>query len=89
MSENVLVVGRCRPFSEKEKKAGHSNITEINVKNGSVKLLNPKNPSEAKQFSFDAMFDANCTQLEVYKATSHKIVEASLEGYNGTIFCYG
>jgi hypothetical protein len=88
-SENVLVVGRCRPFSEKEKQAGHSNITAIDTKAGSIKLANPKSPSDSKMFSFDAMFDENCTQMQVYNATARGIVDAALEGYNGTVFVYG
>ena len=88
-SENVLVVGRCRPFSEKEKQAGHSNITAIDTKAGSIKLSNPKTPSDSKMFSFDAMFDENCTQMQVYNATARGIVDAALEGYNGTVFVYG
>ncbi|KAJ3305617.1 Kinesin-like protein kif3b [Kappamyces sp. JEL0829] len=88
-AENVLVVGRCRPFNEKEKQAGHTNITQIDTKNGSIKLQNPKNPSDAKMFSFDAMFDETCTQMQVYNATAKGIVDAALNGYNGTVFVYG
>ncbi len=88
-SENVLVVGRCRPFNEKEKQAGHSNITAIDTKAGSIVLSNPKTPTDTKRFSFDAMFDETCTQMQVYNATARGIVDAVLDGFNGTVFVYG
>lgn len=62
-SENVIVVGRCRPFSEKEKAAGHTKVSEMNTKNGSINLSNPKNTSDTKTFSFDAVFDEDATQV--------------------------
>jgi hypothetical protein len=89
MAENVLVVGRCRPFNEKEKQAGHSNVTSIDTVNGSIRLSNPKNSSDTKMFSFDAMFDENCTQMQVYNKTARGIVDSALGGYNGTVFVYG
>jgi hypothetical protein len=62
-SENILVVARCRPFSEKESAAGHSKVVEINCKAGSITLLNSKNESETKTFSLDAVFDEDSTQV--------------------------
>lgn len=60
--ENVIVVCRCRPFSDMEKQAGHSQISEIDSKTGVIKLNNPKIPADVKTFTFDAVFDENCTQ---------------------------
>ncbi|KAJ3273827.1 Kinesin-like protein kif3b [Terramyces sp. JEL0728] len=87
--ENVIVVGRCRPFSEKEKLAGHTKVAEMNKKNGSIMLSNPKNTLDVKTFSFDAVFDEDSTQSEVYNSTARTIVEAALGGFNGTVFVYG
>lgn len=87
--ENVLVVLRCRPFSEKEKAAGHKNIVEIQTNKGFVSLKNPKNESDAKSFTFDGCFDESVTQTEVYDNTARIIVDAVLEGFNGTVFAYG
>ncbi|KAJ3321704.1 Kinesin-like protein kif3b [Boothiomyces sp. JEL0866] len=87
--ENVIVVGRCRPFSEKEKLAGHTKIAEMNRKSGAIMLTNPKNPSDVKTFSFDAVFDEDSTQSEVYNSTARIIVDAALGGFNGTVFVYG
>jgi kinesin family protein 3/17 len=62
-AENVLVVGRCRPFSEKEMQCGHTKIVEMNKSTATIILQNPKTPSDIKTFSFDAVFDEESTQV--------------------------
>jgi len=52
------------------------------------------NPSSAnaeppKQFTFDSVYDHTNTQREIYEETALPIVRAAMEGYNGTVFCYG
>jgi len=56
-----------------------------------VTLQNPKaDASEPpKSFTFDAVYDWNCTQKEIYEQTAKPIVNSVMEGYNGTIFAYG
>lgn len=88
-TENVIVTIRCRPFSEKEKAAGHKKIVQIDPQTASISIVNPKNESDVKNFTFDAAFDENCKQVEVYDATARIIVDAVLGGFNGTVFCYG
>ncbi|KAJ2996190.1 Kinesin-like protein kif3b [Globomyces sp. JEL0801] len=85
VSENVIVVGRCRPFNEKEKAAGHSKVAEMDKKKGMIMLSNPKASNDMKTFSFDAVFDEDSTQVKLYKETGHKkfLVRVSfLEIYN-------
>jgi kinesin family protein 5 len=40
-------------------------------------------------FTFDHVFQPNCSQEEVYSAVGHEVVEAAFEGFNGTVFAYG
>ncbi|KAI8588190.1 P-loop containing nucleoside triphosphate hydrolase protein [Geranomyces variabilis] len=89
--EAVKVVVRCRPFSEKEKAAGHSNVVTINKEAATVGIIDPKAPNDPlpKTFTFDSVFDIQSTQQEVYNKTARPIVESVLAGYNGTIFAYG
>ncbi|TPX38124.1 hypothetical protein SmJEL517_g00160 [Synchytrium microbalum] len=90
--EAVKVVVRVRPFSEKEKNAGHSNIVSIDHKDAVVRVVDPRPGGAAeppKSFTFDSAFDSNCLQIDVYNITARPIVESVLEGYNGTIFAYG
>ncbi|EGF80786.1 hypothetical protein BATDEDRAFT_11069 [Batrachochytrium dendrobatidis JAM81] len=90
-AENVMVVCRCRPFSEKEKAAGHFKICNIDPKNCVISLKNPKQESDIKTFTFDSAFDEGCTQASdlVYSETAQVIVDAALEGFNGTVLVYG
>ncbi|KAI8911609.1 P-loop containing nucleoside triphosphate hydrolase protein [Gorgonomyces haynaldii] len=89
MSENVQVVCRCRPFNERELAGGHTNVTDIKPDRGTISLKNPKQESDVKAFTFDAVFDDTCTQMEVYSRTARSIVDSVLEGFNGTVFVYG
>ncbi|KAK9824688.1 hypothetical protein WJX72_012423 [[Myrmecia] bisecta] len=50
---------------------------------------NVKGSEGLKSFTFDAVFDWNSTQQEVYEDTAKPIVESVMEGYNGTVFAYG
>jgi DNA polymerase II small subunit/DNA polymerase delta subunit B len=76
--ENVLVVVRCRPFSDKEKLNGHLHISSIDDTTGVIKLLNPKNNEDTKTFTFDQAFDESCTQQGVYNKTAKPIVDGIL-----------
>jgi kinesin family protein 3/17 len=91
--EAVKVIVRCRPFSEKEKAAGHTNIVQMDTKTGSVTIEDPRTGNGQgdipKTFTFDTVFDSNCTQNEVYSLTAREIVDGVLQGYNGTVFAYG
>ena len=87
--ETVKVIVRCRPLSQKELTESHTNIISTNSKESSISLANPQNKQEIKSFTFDATFGVEATQAEVYQKTAYPIVEAVLNGYNGTIFAYG
>ena len=90
--DNVQVVVRCRPLFGKEIAENSERIVEMDVSRGQVSLRNPKETTErsdVKNYTFDKIFDWNCTQRDVYDGAAARIVDASVEGYNGTIFCYG
>ncbi|KAJ3197387.1 Kinesin-like protein kif3b [Irineochytrium annulatum] len=87
--EAVKVIVRCRPFSEKEKAAGHSCVVEINKDLATVAILDSKGQDPPKTFTFDSVFDWTSKQLDVYNTTARPIVESVLNGYNGTILAYG
>ena len=61
--ENVLVVVRCRPFSENESAAGHSRVCDIDTSTAIIKMTNPNVDGDIKTFSFDATFDEQSTQV--------------------------
>lgn len=89
-TDNVQVVVRCRPLFGKELGEGRQTIVEMDVLSGSVSLKHPKgHDGEKKKFTFDKIFGETNTQRDVYDGAASEIVNASIEGYNGTIFCYG
>nr|XP_033819713.1 kinesin-like protein KIF3B isoform X3 [Geotrypetes seraphini] len=90
-SESVRVVVRCRPMNSKEIAAGYEKVVDVDVKLGQVAVKNPKGASTElpKMFTFDAVYDWNAKQFELYDETFRPLVESVLQGFNGTIFAYG
>uniref|UniRef100_A0ABM5F8U9 Kinesin-like protein n=1 Tax=Pogona vitticeps TaxID=103695 RepID=A0ABM5F8U9_9SAUR len=90
-SEALKVAVRCRPMSRKEAAAGCEAIVAVDVPLGQVSLRHPRAaPGEpAKTFTFDAVYDAAARQADLYDETVRPLVEAVLQGFNGTLFAYG
>ncbi|XP_040204151.1 kinesin-like protein KIF3C isoform X1 [Rana temporaria] len=90
-SEALKVVVRCRPISRKEEAAGYDRIVAMDVKLGQVTIRSPRaNPGELpKTFTFDAVYDANSKQTDLYDETVRPLIDSVLQGFNGTIFAYG
>ncbi|KAL1138706.1 hypothetical protein AAG570_008768, partial [Ranatra chinensis] len=89
--ENVRVVARVRPLSQKEVEANYISIVSVNRINGTVTVKNPSASSQElpKVFAFDVVFGVDSKQMDVYNETARPIVEKVLAGYNGTILAYG
>lgn len=88
----VQVVVRCRPMDEKESVRGYSRVVEVVPSRGVVEIRNPReDPSRdsVKVFTFDAVYDWNSNQAELYEETVRPLVSSVLDGFNGTIFAYG
>ncbi|XP_033105964.1 kinesin-II 85 kDa subunit-like [Anneissia japonica] len=90
-SDTVQVVVRCRPLNEKEKSKGFKMAVKVDETMGQIRVTNPNAPSgePPKTFTFDTVFAPASKQVDVYNQTARRIVNAVLEGYNGTIFAYG
>ncbi|KAL1334301.1 hypothetical protein HN51_063234 [Arachis hypogaea] len=92
----ILVFVRLRPMNKKEKEAGSRcsvrvvnrrdvYLTEFANENDYLRL----NRVRGRHFTFDAAFPESATQQEVYSTTTSELVEAVLQGRNGSVFCYG
>ncbi|GAX80379.1 hypothetical protein CEUSTIGMA_g7818.t1 [Chlamydomonas eustigma] len=81
-SECIKVVARCRPLSTTEINEQRKSIVSI-VPPTSVKV------NEDKAFVLDQVFGPDSTQENVFDTVAKPIVDAVLNGYNGTIFAYG
>ena len=61
-----------------------SNIGLVEIKNPKAEATDPP-----KQFTFDAAYDQQSKQKDLYEETFAPLVNSVLEGFNGTIFAYG
>ena len=84
-AEAVKVVVRCRPLNGKEVSDGRERIVDMDTKIGQVMLRNPKadGSEPPKTFTFDAVYDWNSTQKDVYEESAKHIVNSCMQGYNG------
>ncbi|KAF7806316.1 kinesin-like protein KIN-8A isoform X2 [Senna tora] len=96
IENRILVFVRLRPMGKKEKEAGSRccvkivnrrevYLTEFASENDYLRL----NRLRGRHFTFDASFPDSATQQEVYSTTTSELVEAVLQGRNGSVFCYG
>ncbi|KAK0183234.1 hypothetical protein PV327_001294 [Microctonus hyperodae] len=87
MSESVKVAVRCRPMSQGELTAGCQNVITIDSISKNCTLDGAG--GGGKVYQFDATFGPESSTERVYEDVGSVIVEAVLEGYNGTVFAYG
>ncbi|KAL7388381.1 hypothetical protein ABVT39_012780 [Epinephelus coioides] len=91
-SESVKVVVRCRPLNQKDESNGPAGgIVQMDLRLGQVILRNPRAPASEPQktFTFDAVYDANSKQRDLYDESVRPLIDSVLAGFNGTIFAYG
>ena len=87
----VKVVIRTRPtadFAQRNLEIDPStgSITIKIDKNEKAGLIN--NQTDAWKFSFEKILH-NASQDEVYEASASEIIQSVVEGFNGTVLCYG
>lgn len=90
-SDNVRVVVRCRPLSEKEVGSNMKAAVKCDEVRGTITIQQPdaRSGDVPKVFTFDRVFGPESKQTDVYNDAARAIVESVIEGYNGTIFAYG
>lgn len=75
---------------EKEIAGGHERVIEMFPDRGLIELRNISQKGDPlKQFTFDAVYDWNSKQSDLYDEAARPLVDSVLEGYNATIFAYG
>lgn len=89
--ENVRVVVRVRPLNDKEIANHCQNVIDVDTFSSIISIRNPNTTRDepVKTFTFDAVFDSESTQVDIYNETARPIIDKVLQGYNGTIFAYG
>ncbi|XP_042904439.2 kinesin heavy chain isoform X1 [Parasteatoda tepidariorum] len=81
-SQKIKVVCRIRRKAEDEEDSTENGYTFPDDKS----LLHT---SSGKVYTFDKLFGANASQLEVYNDVAKPIVTGVFNGFNGTILAYG
>ncbi|PPD72972.1 hypothetical protein GOBAR_DD30136 [Gossypium barbadense] len=82
--DSISVTIRFRPLNEREFQRGD----EISwYADGDKTVRNEYNPATA--YAFDRVFGPHATSQEVYEIAARPVVQAAMEGVNGTVFAYG
>jgi len=83
----ICVCARFRPQNGREKEKG--GVVGVDIKNGdSVEIKDPVS-GKLKTYNFDAVFDKDTSQNEVFKKCASHMIPEVIKGFNCTIFAYG
>nr|XP_046206561.1 centromere-associated protein E isoform X7 [Oncorhynchus gorbuscha] len=86
----VKVCVRVRPLIEREESAAESaEPVKFYWKTDKKTIHQVDDGNLTKNFSFDRVFNAEETTLQLYQELAKPLVVSAVEGYNGTIFAYG
>ena len=95
MSDHGLrVIARVRPLSSSELAKKESSVISISGTSLAVRLDGQDPPArmraytQSKNYRVDCVLDEKSTQIDVFKEIE-PLLQASLDGYNTTIFTYG
>ncbi len=91
VKQAVKVVIRTRPTADFASK-----YVKIDQAKGTINLMCDKDPQDGHinnktdswKFQFEKILH-NASQDETYEATASEIIQSVVEGYNGTVLCYG
>ncbi|OMJ66260.1 hypothetical protein SteCoe_36958 [Stentor coeruleus] len=86
---NVKVICRFRPLNEREAITGDLIGVNISDDNKNISLQSSTESGEPLKFNFDYVFRTTSQQRQVYEISAKPIVEAVMQGFNGTVFAYG
>lgn len=90
-NECVQVVVRCRPLNNKEQAGNFQTVVDVYPSRGVIEILNCNEATREnkKMFTYDAVYDWNSTQQQLYDEVVRPLVYSVLEGFNGCVFAYG
>lgn len=88
-SENIRVMARFRPLSDRESKENPDvQCVEFGADGRSCTLAVERSKTE-HVFQFNRVFEPIASQEDVYEAAGRTIVESVIHGFNGAIIAYG
>ena len=83
----VRVYCRIRPFSKTELKDPSKNI-KCYTKTDEMSLTVGTVRNRTKDYNFDAVFDQESTQDEIFEDCD-RLIQSAIDGYSVSIFAYG
>ncbi|KAJ3675657.1 hypothetical protein LUZ60_004699 [Juncus effusus] len=84
--EKISVVVRFRPHAS----SSESNSTrQWQIQDNAISLFHLATPVPGSTFSFDHVLDDGTTNTMVYDLNVKSIIQAAINGFNGTAFAYG
>ena len=87
---NIKVMCRFRPLNEKEMQTFPDMMCVDFSKDNQTITINPQSEhNDSLQFKFDYVFSPEVPQEKIYNISAKPIVDAVMQGFNGTIFAYG
>lgn len=88
-TKNIQVFCRFRPNTDTELEFSIDPLYSISPDNKSLSIISHFNYNDPLTFTFDYIFDTEATQFDVHQKAGLPIIEAVMEGFNGTILAYG
>jgi centromeric protein E len=79
--ENITVAVRLRPLQDREVEAG------VTWEAGDWRTV--KEIKGPREFAFDRVYQQTVQTGQIFADLARVVVEKTIEGYNGCIFCYG
>ncbi|KAF7180289.1 hypothetical protein CNMCM7691_009456 [Aspergillus felis] len=77
------------PKGDQKSSRGNSAVAKLRDRDTVVRIPNPKNENEEYSFQFNAVYDADASQQELYDAEVAPTVKHLFNGFDVTIFAYG
>ncbi|XP_014298603.1 kinesin-related protein 4 isoform X2 [Microplitis demolitor] len=88
MSDNIKVAIKVRPLIKREK--DDRLVEQWITENNCIQQIDPESNRRADaRFHFDYIFGTEANNQDVFDQTVKPIVQAAMNGFNGTIFAYG
>eukprot|EP00906_Rhabdomonas_costata_P010915 RCo015358 len=85
--ENIKVAVRVRPMLDHERERGEKECVEVDV--ASSQVIVKGEAGAPYTFTFDYVFNKSFSQKDIFIQVTQPMIEATMEGFNSTIFAYG
>merc|ERR1719265_1931584 len=91
VDNHICVCCRVRPFLRDENLKSDKQCLTIGSDGESIEITGgtKSDPRCVHDFKFDAVFEMKSSQEQIFAHISNRVLHRVLDGYNGSVFCYG